>query len=224
MKKQQIRLIILIVVLAALVGGYFGLKQYNRFQAAKAPEEPIGQQIVSLELEDIVTFSYDYENTNYAYEKVDGTWQYPQDSSITLNQSQIENMLTNITPLTAVDTITGVTDMSQYGLDQPSRTISFESAQESHIFYVGDYNSVSSVYYICKPSDTTVYAVEASVINGFDLDVMDLAETESEDMDITESTGQEIPTASESMGEGGSIPIPSESAGGESLESLTPSE
>lgn len=181
MKKQQVQLLALIIVLVALVGGYFGLKQYNSIQAKKPQEEKTGEKIVNLKPEDIVKFSYDYEGIEYAYENVEGTWQYSLDPSLKLNEDQIEALLSNIAPLTIEEAITDVTDMTQYGLDQPSRTISFESAQESHIFYVGDYNSLSSVYYICKPSDATVYVVNAATIDSFNVSVTDLVEETAEE-------------------------------------------
>lgn len=188
MKKQQMQLIILIVILAVLAGGYFVLKQYNKAQAQK-PDEAQGEEIVSLTPADIVKFSYDYEDNHYAYEKVDGIWYYAANHDLNLNQSRIETMLSNAVPLTVQETITKVTDLSQYGLNKPSGTITLESQNESYIFNVGDYNSINSIYYICNPSDSTVYVVSAATVNGFHVDVLDIVE--EEESTETENTEME---------------------------------
>lgn len=199
MKKQKLQLVILVVLLAALAGGYFGLKQYNKAQSEK-PQETEGEVIVSVAAEDITKFSYDYEDNNYAYEKEDGTWYYTLNHSLNLTQYRIENMLSNVAEIVASQVIEGVTDMSQYGLDDSSRTISFETAGESYIFKVGDYNSMASVYYICKPSGTTVYCVPAMTVNAFNTDVLELVEEEEEtsgtetgetEASVTETAGTE---------------------------------
>lgn len=179
MKKQRIQLIVLIVVLIALAGGYFGLKQYNKAQSEK-PAEPAGEAIVNVSLDDIIKLSYDYEENSYEYDKADGTWYYTPNHDLNLTQYRLENMAEKLAGLTALETINDVTDMSQYGLDDPSRTLSFETAGESFIFNVGDYNEIAGVYYICRPSATTVYAVESSVITAFNVDVMDMVEEEEE--------------------------------------------
>lgn len=188
MKKQQMQLIILIVILAVLAGGYFVLKKYNKAQAQK-PDEAQGEEIVSLTPADIVKFSYDYEDNHYAYEKVDGIWYYAANHDLNLNQSRIETMLSNAVPLTVQETITKVTDLSQYGLNKPSGTITLESQNESYIFNVGDYNSINSIYYICNPSDSTVYVVSAATVNGFHVDVLDIVE--EEESTETENTEME---------------------------------
>lgn len=196
MKKQRIHLIVLIVVLIALAGGYFGLKQYNKAQSEKSAE-PVGEAIVNVSLDDIIKLSYDYEENSYVYDKADGTWYYTPNHDLNLTQYRLENMAEKLAGLTALETINDVTDMSQYGLDDPSRTLSFETVGESFIFNVGDYNEIAGVYYICRPSAATVYAVESSVITAFNVDVMDMVEEEStegsteesiEGTDITDTT------------------------------------
>lgn len=179
MKKQRLQLIALVVVLAVLAGGYLILKQYNKAQSEK-PEETEGEAIVGINQEDIVKLSYDYEDNSYEYEKEDGTWYYVPNHDLNLMQYRLENMAGELAGLTALETISDVTDLTQYGLDEPSRTLAFETTGESFLFNVGDYNEIAGVYYISRPSTTTVYAVESSFLSAFDADVLDLVEAEEE--------------------------------------------
>lgn len=178
MKRQKMQLLVLFAVLLVLAGSLLALRQYNK-NRSEDTDTVLGDVIADLGIEEIVRFSYDYEDNNYSYEKLEDTWRYAQNHDLNLNQYRVESMLSNVTPFVAEGTIRDVKDMSQYGLDEPGRTISFETDTESYIFHVGDYNSVNSVYYICRPSDTTVYAVAAAAINGFNVDVLDIVEAES---------------------------------------------
>ena len=173
MKKQKLQLWILLALLIILGAGYLGLQKYNESQSQKE-EELQGQIIVSLEESDIVRLTYDYEGTTYLYEKTDDIWYYTEDTTLKLIQSSLNDVAANVAEITALHTITGVTDMEQYGLAEPDRTFSFATAGESYEFYVGDYNEMADLYYICRPGEDTVYTVETAVITAFDLDVMDL--------------------------------------------------
>lgn len=186
MKKQSGQLLILLIVLVVLAAAFFGLKQYNKVQSEK-PEESTAETIVDVAKEDVVKLTYDYEGETYSFEKADDTWYYAEDHSLALMQYLISNMLSQVAPLEAEQIIENVTDMAQYGLDEPSRTISYETENASYIFQVGNYNSVTSVYYICKPSENTVYAVSSGVVSIFNKTLDDLLDT----VESTEETGAE---------------------------------
>lgn len=175
MKKQRKQMVLLLILLVALVAGFFGLKQYNKLQS-EAPEEETDVTIVDMDTDEIIKFSYDYEDETYSFVKEEDIWYYADDKSLTLNQTSITPKVAKVSPLTAEHVIEDVTDMTQYGLDEPSKILQFETATESVILYVGDYNSVSKVYYVCKPSETTVYTVAASNVTVFNYSLEDLIE------------------------------------------------
>ncbi len=190
MKKQAKQMIILLVVLVLLAGVYLGLHRYNQVQSKKPAEEE-GKKIVSLEEDAVIRFTYEYEDVEYTYEKKDDTWYYTEDPELTLTQYHLTNIAGKMEDMTAEDTITGVTDMEQYGLAQPSRTFSFETATESYAFCVGDYNDFTGMYYICKPGENTVYTVNAATVTCMNLDVMDIVEEEeSTETEATESEAE----------------------------------
>jgi len=188
MMKQQKQLLILTIVLTSLVVIFFSVKQYNKSRSDK--EEATGITLVDVSSGDIIRFSYEYEGGTYTYEKEENTWYYSLNHSLELTQYMLTNMISNIAPLIVQDEIAQVTDLTQYGLDEPSNTITFETADTGFIFYVGDYNTISGVYYIIKPSDTTVYTVTSSVITEFEYGLFDLV-AESEEEITTETTVEE---------------------------------
>lgn len=166
-------MLVLVLALALLVAAFFGLKQYNKTQSEKGEEET-GEVVVDIDKDDVIKLTYDYEGETYTFEKVDDTWYYAEDHSQKITQFLIGNMTSMVAPLKAEQIIENVTDMSQFGLAEPSRTISFETADASYIFEVGDLNSVSKVYYLRQPSETTVYAVQSGVVSIFNKTLEDV--------------------------------------------------
>ena len=196
MKKQKIQMLVLLAILVVLAAGFLGIRQYNQMQSEE-PQEETGITVVDIAVEDIVRFSYDYEDVTYTFEKEEDTWYAAEDHSLNLVQTSVNSMITDVGPLVAEQVIENVTDMSQYGLAQPSRTISFETASESYIFYVGDFNDVSSVYYLCRPSETTVYVVPALTVNRFNRTLEELVEEEEESTETATETSETEETVTE---------------------------
>lgn len=196
MKKQKIQMLVLLAILVVLAAGFLGIRQYNQMQSEE-PQEETGITVVDIAAEDIVRFSYDYEDVTYTFEKEEDTWYAAEDHSLNLVQTSVNSMITDVAPFIAEQVIENVTDMSQYGLAQPARTISFETASESYIFYVGDFNDVSSVYYLCRPSETTVYVVPALTVNRFNRTLEELVEEEEESTETATETSETEETVTE---------------------------
>lgn len=189
MKKQRKQLIILLVILVILAAGFYGIRQYNKVQSNKAQDDTI-TAVVTVDPEDIVKISYEYEGETYTMEKEEDTWYDAADHSQNLIQYRITSIANTLASLSATQVIENVTDMSQYGLVEGYRTISFETASESYIFYLGEQNTITKDYYICKPSESTVYAVESSFVSKFNYSLDDMVEEEEESTE-QESTEQE---------------------------------
>ena len=143
-----------------------------------------------------------YEGETYAFEKKDETWYYTDDHSLNLNQERIKAMILKVAPLKADQVIENVTDMSQYGLADPERTIQYETADRSVIINVGNLNSMTSQYYIAFPSKMKVYVVTTNVVTGFNYTLDDLVEEiteETESIEATETAETETTEAVETV-------------------------
>ena len=100
---------------------------------------------------------------------------------------RIKAMILKVAPLKADQVIENVTDMSQYGLADPERTIQYETADRSVIINVGNLNSMTSQYYIAFPSEMKVYVVATNVVTGFNYTLDDLVEETTEETESTEA-------------------------------------
>ena len=182
----MIEMLLALVVLAAV---FLGLRQYNKNESADtSATEDTDETVLDVDYDDITNFSYVYEGETYSFEKEEDTWYYTGDHSLNLNQNRIKAMLLKVAPLKVNQVIENVTDMSQYGLADPERTIQYETADRSVIINVGNLNSMTSQYYIAFPSEMKVYVVATNVVTGFNYTLEDLVEETTEETESTEAT------------------------------------
>ena len=191
MKKKQRQMIGMLLALVVLAAVFLGIRQYNKnASSATSTTEDTQETVLDVNSDDITSFRYVYEGETYAFEKEDDTWYYADDHSLNLNQDRIKAMILKVAPLKAEQVIENVTDMSQYGLADPERTIQYETADRSVIINVGNLNSMTSQYYIAFPSEMKVYVVTTNVVTGFNYTLEDLVEetTEATETAETETT------------------------------------
>ena len=195
MKKKQRQMIGMLLALVVLAAVFLGIRQYNKnIASATSTTEDTQETVLDVNSDDITSFRYVYEGETYAFEKEDDTWYYTDDHSLNLNQDRIKAMILKVAPLKADQVIENVTDMSQYGLADPERTIQYETADRSVIINVGNLNSMTSQYYIAFPSEMKVYAVTTNVVTGFNYTLEDLVEETTEATETAETETAETET------------------------------
>lgn len=185
----------MLLALVVLAAAFLGIRQYNKnASSATSTTEDTQETVLDVNSDDITSFSYVYEGETYAFEKKDETWYYTDDHSLNLNQERIKAMILKVAPLKADQVIENVTDMSQYGLADPERTIQYETADRSVIINVGNLNSMTSQYYIAFPSEMKVYVVTTNVVTGFNYTLDDLVEETTEATETAETETAETET------------------------------
>ena len=196
MKKKQRQMIGMLLALVVLAAAFLGIRQYNKnASSATSITEDTQETVLDVNSDDITSFRYVYEGETYAFEKEDETWYYADDHFLNLNQDRIKAMILKVAPLKADQVIENVTDMSQYGLADPERTIQYETADRSVIINVGNLNSMTSQYYIAFPSEMKVYVVATNVVTGFNYTLEDLVEETTEATETAETETAETETA-----------------------------
>lgn len=195
MKKKQRQMIGMLLALVVLAAAFLGIRQYNKnASSATSTTEDTQETVLDVNSDDIISFRYVYEGETYAFEKEDDTWYYADDHSLNLNQERIKAMILKVAPLKADQVIENVTDMSQYGLADPERTIQYETADRSVIINVGNLNSMTSQYYIAFPSEMKVYVVATNVVTGFNYTLDELVEETTEATETAETETAETET------------------------------
>ena len=115
------------------------------------------------------------------------TWTYEDESDSTLDveQSIPQSMMSVLSGLTAYRKISDVSDFSQYGLDEDAvdvSRISFETSDGTiTVILTGDYNEVSSWYYSMVAGSSDVYMTDGSYLEYFNYGAADLEVAEDDD-------------------------------------------
>lgn len=134
-----------------------------------------------------------YEYTSeVAYDLVleNGTWYLASDKSLAIDQDIVASLIAKAATVTSNKEIAGVTDFAQYGLDHPSLTIEITLNDGTKTtIYVGDYNSVSSLYYARIGDSANVYMITATLSTSFGVDGSSFQKVDSSASTVETSAG-----------------------------------
>ncbi len=135
--------------------------------------------------------TYEY-TSEVAYDLVleNGAWVLASDKTVELDQDSITYLLSSLASVTSNKEIAGVTDFAQYGLDHPSLTIEVTKNDGTKtMIYIGDYNSVSSLYYARIGDSANVYMINSTLSSSFGVDASSFAKVDADGSTTETSTG-----------------------------------
>ena len=167
MSKRNITLVVALVVLALLGGGYYGATAMAKKKAESAytpPAEYTSLELGNLESSELVKI----EVPGIALEKKDEVWELSFfdgtiPPGIELDQRQILILTYSLASLRVERIIDEDPDgLSAYGLDNPqNRTMVTDSAGRSASYLLGDMTPSRTSFYIMEDGDPKVYSVSA---------------------------------------------------------------
>jgi hypothetical protein len=134
---------------------------------------------------------YEY-SSEVAYDLVleNGVWYLASDKSLEVDQDSVASLISKVANVTSNKEIAGVTDFAQYGLDHPSLSIeiTLNDGTKTNI-YVGDYNSVSSLYYARIGDSANVYMITATLSTSFGVEGSSFEKVDSSASTVETSAG-----------------------------------
>lgn len=193
-KKKLLPLCILagVVVVLALI-----LAMLTLFGGAA--EEEAGIPLFSVSADALDTIAYQDGDTDVALTKGDdGVWTLDSDTLLPIDQTVVEELVANITGMTALRELGDDADVDSMGFATPEMSISFTSGSDSYTLTVGDQNSMTDSYYARLGDDGPVYTVSISDLSSLCktpkqlYQAQDITEIESSDVTaMTLDTGSE---------------------------------
>lgn len=103
--------------------------------------------------------SWTKDGSSLRFTKEDDTWQDASDADFPIDQDKMSDFLDHFESVHASFIIEDVEDFGQYGLDNPSCTITFTSADGDTTIQMGDYSTMDEKRYLTL-GDGTVYLVD----------------------------------------------------------------
>lgn len=195
MQKQRKQFVITVVILLVLVLAYIGIHLYNQKQEEKKEKEEKENEITVTELDtdDVTAFSYQVSGETLSFTKDGDEWVYDQDTSLDLDEDVVNGMIEKAASLTADESFDDYDSLADYGLDQPSNTITLTTKESTTTLYLGNQNAMTSQYYLMTGDGETVYAVDNTLSTTFSKTVDSLVkeedtQTEEPEEAVTEET------------------------------------
>jgi hypothetical protein len=191
MKKQKTQMLVLGVLLVLCAAGYLLAARISEKKEAKEQQKEEGEytalsfdqsELTQLQITSesgTLGLSYDGENWSFI-EDIDALMsadesedessesQTEENTSYEVNASKANEISAALSNLTCTNEITDVSDLSQYGLDEPSATIQITlSDGTEHTVEIGSENTMISCWYIRADESDVVYTIKESTYELF---------------------------------------------------------
>lgn len=169
MKKSYIKIIIGVVFIALLAFIYFFLLDDNGInnEVDNGETNENSTQITTIEKSDIknlIIKSDDKTIEIIPNENEDGKWLIKGYEAVSLNQTNIDSFVGNMSNLSGREVINPDKNLAQYGLDKNNKSITVKFDDKESVVYVGTATPDSMYYYAKKSDDDKIYMVDS--ING----------------------------------------------------------
>ena len=185
MKKQKIQLIVLACICVLCIAGYFIVSNMN-FSEEETTETV---QVTDFNAEDVTEIVLEGDN-NIHLIKDGESWKNADDESMNIDSSEVTVMLNSAAAVSTDSVIENPEDLSQYGVDTPSKTITLTMSDYSTlVIKVGNQMEMLGQYYIQLEGDSNVYLVTSSVVLAFNRTPEDLI---AEDVSGNDVSGNDV--------------------------------
>ena len=178
--KKSTKLVSAVVVLAVLGGVYVGLNTYvSKEEKTESSEEESKTEVFSVKTDDIKSLGFIVDKKAVTFEKKDDSWVKKDETAFPVNQTTLDSAASAIETVEADRVLEDVEDLTEYGLDSPSNTVTVDTADGTTKFDIGDENTSTNQYYISRDDDdSTVYVVAADTVSPFMNSLYDYAQGE----------------------------------------------
>lgn len=171
MKKKSMNLITAVAVLVVLSGAYVGVKTYVAKQEEKenAEEEEEKTQVFSISSEDVQSIKFVIDKKEVTFEKNNDEWVKSDERDFPVDQDKLIEAIGSLNNVEADRVLDNVTDTTEYGLDDPTNTITITDKDgKETVLHVGMENASTSQYYVENGEDESkIYVVVDSVFQPF---------------------------------------------------------
>ena len=163
------RLLALLAVLAVLFCGYFIVT--NATQKEAVIETGGSFEVAGLTPDEITAMQWQTGDETIRLVRADGAWSLDGEANFPLKQDVADELASDIAALEATHTVTGGADAADYGLDEPSFTVTVENdSGDTLVYQMGAKNDVTGEYYLRFSENDAIYTITSSLAATFNYD------------------------------------------------------
>lgn len=216
-KRALIGMAVCLVVLAALLA----LVTWMNSQEKDSGEETIYITNFESSALSTITYTFNGQTVELVYDAEAQAWHLKDLPDQPLQATLTGNMASAVSAMKAKRQLEDAGDLSQYGLDAPSFTVTATAGEETYTFLYGDQNQMTQDRYLMLEGSDAVYTVDETMYSAFQYAPEDLFEEEEEEESASsETSDHEQETASSAADStASSESVSSESASSEAASS-----
>jgi hypothetical protein len=188
------KLLLLLAVLVVLCAAALVISRLDLEQADVQEDDSV--TLLTLDPDTVTQLSWTYQGETVTLTLSEDGWIDADGSGQEIDQDTVSAMLTALSDVTAQKTIESPDDLAQYGLEEPTCTISAQGDVSAQLV-IGDATSIGSTRYL-SVGDGNVYLVNTSLLTSFSYSLPDLA---PEDETSEEETSEEETSEEETLEE-----------------------
>lgn len=173
MRKQKIQLVVLLAAFLLFALGFYAAKSISAREEEKERVKEAGEYTaLSFDADDLVKLEIEREDGNLELDFHEGKWSFVKDINLEMeeqneeekgyevNASVADELRDTLANLTSQNEIAAGEDENEYGLDQPSMTITVTLlGGAEHSVEVGSLNAMLQAYYIRVDHSDTLYTM-----------------------------------------------------------------
>ncbi|MFW5788593.1 MAG: DUF4340 domain-containing protein [Spirochaetota bacterium] len=172
--KRWIRLAAVVGAIAAMVVALVVLRSQDPDASSEEPTPSLDEDservtLLQNDRDAIERIAIDGDETDLTIERVsDGEFRPVYEHDVDFDRSRVDRVVSQAASMTSRRVIGEVDDLSEYGLDEPSATITVERSDgERQRIAVGSMTPARDAYYVMRPDDGNVYTVFDSWVRPF---------------------------------------------------------
>lgn len=152
-QKKLLILVGVLVALCAVIAIVSGVQKHIESIST------IDEEIVAADPDGLTAVSWTKDGTTLSFTKDGDTWQDAGDAAFPVDQDKIADFLAHFESVHASFRIDDVEDFAQYGLSDPSCTITLTDAEGDTVLSLGDFSTMDEKRYVTL-GDGTVYLID----------------------------------------------------------------
>jgi len=179
-KRKKRQIIVLLLLLVICIGGYLGIRAYNKHaeEQKKAAEE----KVRLCNLEQIESVTINNRQGEFSFQLKENAWVYLQDPDFQVDQNKFKSFISDLDYLTAERSFQPSESLSSYGFDSPSCSLTATDKEgKTFTLLVGDKAEGGSTknYYAMEKDGKLVHTISSTFVKYLQYSLYDLAELET---------------------------------------------
>ena len=161
------------VLVIACIAAFCALRYEEHQEKIKNSEETI----LEVDPDTVTQLSWEYNGNSFTLNKEDDVWTYADDENFPVDQDHVQTMLELFQEFGVSFVIEDVDDYSQYGLDDPTCTITLQTEDTTYTIQLGNYSNMDEKRYV-SIGDGNAYLVNEDPLETFDVELKDLIQND----------------------------------------------